>query len=417
MKEYRLTIMVFIVLAVLMVASTGCKNEIAQPTVSNFIPTSPVITGVIPANGAPAGVNTITIQGQNFSDSLSEMVVYFNTTEAEAMSLSSSSITVRRPNMHALDASIKVVSSKSYKAISIGPYNVEQVFETFSTFLENIQLGAIAFNGDTLYTTEYLIPYTLYKVTPDGNKTALTLSGSARRTPYDLRAHNDTLFWMGNNREILRVNLKTLIASRWTQLPQGGPLSKFGDFGSNGYFYTGASSTDLCIVPPNPATSLTTVIKEGEYLAEEILAVRAFNNDIYVASRTVAGAPNRIYKHTIGTAGTLNSRTLVLDLATTTFSSVLVKAISFSNSGTLFITVDASNPLLVYDGATLDYFYKGILSHTDGAITAYWTGKQAYWGNQNYLYMIGSDTAAASTAQYKWNILKVNMGTAGAAYY
>jgi hypothetical protein len=417
MKEYRFLLMVFIVLAVSMELFVSCKNEVTQPSVTNFTVTTPVLTGVVPASAAPAGVNTITIQGLNFSDSLSDMVVYFNSTVAENLSLSGSSITVRRPNMHDPAATIRVVSSKAYFAAKVSPYQVDQVLERFSSFFDNITLGALASNGDTLYVAGYLTPYTLYKVAPDGNKTTLTLTGSARRTPFDLRARHDTLFWMGNNREILRVNLKTFVTSRWTQLPQSiGALSKFGDFGSNGYFYTGAASTDLLIIPPNPPASMTTVNKEGEYTTEEILAVRAFSNDIYVASRTV-GAPMKIYKHAIGTAGALGARTLVLDMGTTIFSSALVRAISFSNSGKLYITIDAPNSLLVYDGSTLDYFYKGIISHTEGSTTAYWTGKQAYWGNQNYLYMIGNDTTSTSDAQYRWNLLKINMGTLGAPYY
>ena len=223
---------------------------------------------------------------------------------------------------------------------------------------------------------------------------------------------------MGNNREILQVNLTTRVTSRWIQLPQGGVVSKFGDFGSNNYFYTGATSTDLCIVPPTTAgTILSSVAKEGEYIAEEILAVRVCNNYVYVASRTNGAAPAIIYKHLIGTGATLGSRQLVLDMSTTAFSSRSVKALSFSSSGTMFVITDAPNPILVFDGTKLDYFYKEIISHSVNNSTSYWLAKQAYWGTTNNLYLIGNDSLTATAAADRWNVLKVDMGTLGAPYY
>ena len=419
MKAYPLLCCACLLVVILLVAMQGCKYEVAEPMWDKPAPetTTPAITGIVPSQGT-AGVNFITIQGQQFSDSIADMSVYFNTTLAEIISLSHSSITVRRPNMFDPSATVKVISSKAYLAVKTGPYRVDKVFDQYGSFLDNVTLGPVCFNGDTMYVLETATPYYWFKVTPNGIKTRDTLTGSVRRIPYDVRIHNGILYWMGNNREILQVNLATRVTSRWIQLPQGGVVSKFGDFGSNNYFYTGATSTDLCIVPPTTAgTTLSSVAKEGEYIAEEILAVRVFNNYVYVASRPNSAAPAIIYKHLIGTGATLGSRQLVLDMSTTVFSSRSVKALSFSSSGTMFVITDAPNPILVFDGTKLDYFYKEIISHSVNNSTSYWLAKQAYWGTTNNLYLIGNDSLTATAAADRWNVLKIDMGTLGAPYY
>jgi hypothetical protein len=83
--------------------------------------------------------------------------------------------------------------------------------------------------------------------------------------------------------------------------------------------------------------------------------------------------------------------------------------LAFSANGTMYITIDNSNPLLVFDPSTgmLDYFYKGILPPN---------GKQCYWGSGNYLYMISNNPASTSKSSI-WNIIRIDMGTAGAPYY
>ena len=415
MKIYT-TITAPFIIAALMVVIQGCKYDVAEPLWDKPISaTTPVITNVIPVNGALAGVNTITIQGLAFSDSLSDMTVYFDNTSTEIVSTSNSSIVVRRPNIFNPTALVRVISSKAFVAARISPYRVDQVFQKYGSFVDNVILSAVCFDNDTMYVTEANSPYYWFKIRPNGYQTRDSLIGSARRIPTDIRIRNGTMYWLGNNREILQVNLNTKITSRWTQTQTGKPV-KFGDFGQNNYFYTGGTNTDLCIIPPNPPIAITATLA-GAYQAEDILAVRVFNGYVYVASRTVAGAPAKIYKQLIGTGASLGGRELVLDMSATAFNSRLIRALSFSSSGTMYITTDAINPLLVFDGNTLDYFYKEIITHEVGSTTSYWFGKQAYWGNNNYLYIIGNDPNTNASATDAWNILRIDMGTTGAPYY
>ncbi len=99
----------------------------------------------------------------------------------------------------------------------------------------------------------------------------------------------------------------------------------------------------------------------------------------------------------------------MLDLNTyPAFSSRLVKSISPSSAGPIYLTTDAVNPLLIYTpgSGTLDYFYKGILPPY---------GKHAVWGNTNTLHMIIGDADNTDTS-LRWNVVRVSMGTIGTPY-
>jgi hypothetical protein len=415
MNEYRVFVLACLILAPCMTILVGCEYDVVQPMWDKPAPTvtTPTITGVIPPQAAPAGVNMITIQGQSFSDSLTDMTVYFNSTMAEIVSTSSTSLTVRRPNLFAASAEIKIVSAKAYLAAKISPYSVDTVMERYGAFVANIPLAAVAVDGaEDIYVVALGTPYTFWKVTPDGAASQLSItdvSPAIKRTYTDARIHNGNLYLIGRlQREIQVADLSTGQLTRWTRLPSGLPVN-FGDFDANGNFYTGGTSTDLCVVPPNPPVDLTTaqIKTAGSYRTEEILAIRVFDGYLYVASRQAnTTTPAKIWSHTIDAAGNLGSQSLVVDLAG--FSSSAVRAIAFSATGQVYIAIDDVNPLVVFDPATnaLDYFYKGILPSN---------GKQSAWGSGQNLYMISNDPSA-QTAN-KWNIVRVRMGTPGVSYF
>jgi len=72
---------------------------------------------------------------------------------------------------------------------------------------------------------------------------------------------------------------------------------------------------------------------------------------------------------------------------------------SFAASGEVYLTTDATDPLLICNpaNATLDYYYKGIVPPF---------GNHAYWGSGVYLYMVSGDPDNADTA-LRWNIARV----------
>jgi hypothetical protein len=391
----------------------GCKYDVEDPMWEKpyDIPPTPTISQIQPSS-APAGVNTIVITGQNLSGVPSTNGVYFGVRSAEIVSSTSTSIVVRRPNLVADSCTVKVVSDSALIVAKIHFGKIDLVMDRFGSFADAVPLAALAADSlGNLLVISNISPPTIWRVLPDGSKSILatSYSGITYRAPTDAVVKRGILYLTANNREIQKVDLSTGVASAWTRMPSG-KVVKCGDFDTSGYFYTGGvAGADLCIVPPNPPATLTTVqIRlSGYYLNEDVLAIRYIKGYLYVASQAASASP-KIWRHLVSAGGTLGAQELVVNLgAYTDFASRTIRALSFSAAGDVYITTNSIDPLLVYKTATgtLDCLYKGI-------IPPY--GKQAYWGDSGYLYMISGDVDNTD-ASLQWNVARVAMGTSGSS--
>jgi hypothetical protein len=407
MKAYSFLVLMTLLLVASMVVMIGCEYDVAEP--QWYKPFSEAatlrITQIEPASEARPGVNTITIRGENFAAPPDSNDAYFDNQRAEIVSTSSTSITVRRPNLVDDSVFIKVVSNKALVVAKFGPYKIYPVSQRNGAFRDNIALNALAVdNGDNLYVVygDSSTPR-IFRVTPDEQR---ILVARASRLPTDGRFGPDgRLYLLGNNRAIDVVDVQAGTAAQWTRLGSG-KIVKVGDFDADGYFYVGGTKSDLGIIAPDLSVKYA-----GYYASEEILAVRVYNPYVYVASRAPSSggqppAPGSIWKHRIVARDSVGSKELVIDLSGTAFASRTIRAITFSADGTMYVGTDSSDPILIVNQATgsVDYFYKNILPPYC---------KNFYWGRGTYLYMLSGNSNPAQ----EWTVYRVDMGTAGAPYY
>ncbi|RJP63363.1 MAG: hypothetical protein C4539_16305 [Ignavibacteriales bacterium] len=403
MKD-KFFIISFVILSLTIISSfIGCEYDVSGSMWEKpfTAPPTPTISQVTPAQ-AVAGVNTITITGTNFGDPAKDsLTVYFDAVTADVISGTATSITVRRPNLVSDTCTIKVVGSSALVVAKYSPYKIESVVEQYGSFLEGLQLSVLAVDSaENLYVTEF-VSKSIVKVTPDG---ARSVVGTINRTATEARiGPNNKLYLLGNNRAIDQVDLTTGQISRWTQLPSG-KVVKFGDFDETKHLYAAGTKTDIVVVNPD----LTTKATQGFYANDEVLAVRVYNNYLYVASKLAATENTpQIWKHKLDANGTLGAQELVVDSTTISkYTSAAIKGITFSASGTMYISVDDENPILIFDQSkgTMDILYKEI-------IPSYC--KYFYWGTGNYLYLITGDTTLGA----EWTVYKINIGSSGAPYF
>ncbi|MFH1194090.1 MAG: IPT/TIG domain-containing protein [bacterium] len=397
LKLLMVAVIFAIVLLFFLLIISGCKSDITQPIWDKPYtnPPTPKITSVVPAQAA-AGVNTITINGENFTAAPGVNYVYFDNTPSEVLSSTSTSIVVRRPNVVTDSAVIKVVPSKALMAAKYSPYKVDQVIEEYGEFTDNITLNVVVTdNQENLYVVE---GKNIHKVTPAGEKSVLVI---ANRPAFDAKIGPDgNLYLLGNNRAIDKVDLSTgELISKWVQLPSG-KNAKYGDFDDNGNFYVGGKKTDLLVVDPN----LTVLPAPGYYNTSEILAVRYFNNYVYVAAKNADYADTaKIYRHPIDAGGNIGAQELVLDMKMTEeLSSREIMGLTFSSAGLMYLATDAINPIVTFNLAdgTIDFLYKEILRPYC---------KSFCWGTGNFIYMINGDTNIGE----EWKVYRVDAGFTG----
>jgi hypothetical protein len=396
MKSARIVYAVVLSAILCLILTNGCKIDVAEPVWEKpfSVPSTPRISSVVPAQ-ALAGVNTITINGEGFADATGTNTVYFDNTASEVISSTSTSIVVRRPNVVTDSAVIKVVSSQTLMAVKYSPYKVEQVVERYGNFSENLTLSVVATdNQENLYVIQ---GNNVHKVDPSGGK---SIFATANRSTFDAKLGPDgNLYLLGNNRAVDKIDLITGVVSRWTQMPSGKNV-RYGDFDDNGNFYVGGNKTDLLVVESN----LTVKPAAGYYPGYDILAVRAFNDYVYVvAKKSDYSDTAKIYRHQIDASGNLGAQELVLDTRTARdLSSRTIKGLTFSTAGIMYLATDAVNPIITFNLADgkVDFLYKEILRPYC---------KSFCWGAGNFIYMINGDANAGE----EWTVYRVNAGTTG----
>jgi hypothetical protein len=405
--KIQIAVLLFILVIILTVP--GCKYDVAEPLWDKPAATgttSPTITGIIPKDSAAAGVNTITIQGSNFNDSLTGNIVYINSTIASILNSTNSAITILRPNLVSSGATISVISNGAFSVAKYSPYKITAVMQKYGSFLDNVPLSTIAVDSaDNVYVME-TSNFKVHKVTTAGDKTVL---GTTPWNPSDMKVGpNGNLYFTTGSREVAMIDAKTgVTTTRWRWLAQG-RLANVLDFGNNNFVYFGGS-TDLYILNLSKAASssgITTPDVSGLYPADDgntIVALHVYNGYLYLAVRN--DPSQTIYKHKINADGTLGAQQLVLNWSTTKFSSYTLKDFALSaNLNTIYVrTNDAAENIFMVTSQGLASYYKGILP-------AY--GVFSAWSrNSTFLYMICGNTTPAS----EWNVYRVDMGSKSAS--
>lgn len=419
MKANRfLPVIILFLLASLMFVA-GCKYNVTTPLWDQPYTAlvAPQITSVNPSSEAKPGVSTITISGHHFIVPASDptvpdtTLVYFGSYIADVVSIDTTTIVVRRPNLVTDTCVIKVAPHNPIAEAIYGPYKLDAVIENYGGFLSNLQLGGIVVdNSEKIYVTE-TVSLVIHEASSATDNIKLSNgNGKTNGTPWGACWGPDGFLYImaGSSRGIDKVNPTSgTVTQKWVQLPKS---VKFGDFGPGGYLFTGGTKTDLYIVPSYLSGSLTSsqAKTSGSYAADTIFAVKVFNGYVYVASKSgTTREPTRIWRNKLLTDSTLGSREQVVDMNTTSFSSEPISGIAFSSAGTMYISTASTDPLLVVDPTSgkVDNFYKGI-------VPPYCAG--LCWSKtSNYLYIISGNTAAAQP----WTVMRIDMGVNGGANF
>jgi WD40 repeat protein len=395
MNGSKKTGLLLILVWILTIILAGCEYDIKQPLwYQNFKePAVPKITQLVPDKVAPAGINRITILGENFGSVIGDNDVYFNNVAVEILSACPDSVTVRRPNIVSDSAVVTVVPHQALVVAKYSPYKIDLVQGSYGSFLDNLVLAALAVDADeNLYVIENTSRI-VYKITPEGDKTQLAV---ASRIVFDATiAPSGKLTFLISNTAILQMDPVTGAEETWVTLKK---RVTCGDFDQYGAFYAGGKSTDLIVVKPDLTNS-----SNGGYASLEIVVIRAYKDFLYVvANNSKPDATNpavAVYRHAILDAnGTLGERELILDWSTTgDYAASTINDIAFSENGTMYIATNNANPIFMLNSDnSQDILYKTILPTT---------AEKLAWGSSHYAYMIRGGT--------NWEVIRIDMGTLG----
>ncbi len=396
----------------------------------------PVINSIEPADSAVAGVDYITLHGENFSEEPAENIVTFanvdnfyqvvdsskgkilEIVQAEVTSATSNSLKIYRPNILGDSCVIKVSTRYAYQVETFGsPYQVTTVSSLYLRLSAIESINAMTMdNQENLYI--YMSDKTLYKITTDKERTLFSDAGVA--AVVSMRpGPGGTLYISRSKNTGIYVVSPDGITEKLDDFPE--KISYF-DFDENGNIFAAGKESNLII------RNIDGIFKTvGDYEDFEIFGVRIFNGFVYVVAEyrgDIADVPlMAIWKSEITTAAgdiplDVGARELVLDWAQSgDFSDSDIMEITFSAEeagGDCFVatnnglsdTDDSTDPILIiHSDGTFESFYKGgLLMPDDGEPDA----SKMVWGNGKYMYIYNNDVK---------RIIRLGMNRNGAPYY
>jgi dipeptidyl aminopeptidase/acylaminoacyl peptidase len=396
MRTNRCSVIILL-LSIVVVCIIQCEYDgpLAMYNIRHSNVDPPIITQIDPEI-AVAGINFITIEGENFSANDDSNGVYIDGHQAEIVDHSTASLKIRRPNCSGDSTAVVIAVFGAIEVARYVPYKIESVYGTYGKFLSGDQLGAVAIDDDeNVYVIENNLTNYIYKVTPDGEKTII---GHENSNVYDaLITPDGNLITFVREREINFLDIVNGVdtVAVWAE---AGKKATHGDFDGYGNLYvSGNQRSDLMVIDPAHNCRALEL-----YPSDEIFWITVSGNYVYVLVELddpdAANPELAIWRHEILDAtGTLGARQLVLDWsATGEYAEATPNTFAVAADNSLLIGTDYDQPILFLDSdwQTRGIAYKDILPTS---------AEKLICGNGNYLYMILNGES--------WDLLRIDLGT------
>ena len=363
---------------------------------------SPSISSVEP-EAAFAGIDTLTISGQNFSENTSENLVYFNNMLGEVVNATSTSLRVITPNLVSDSVQIRVAVQGAFlfadhsslytltaAVLDYGPF--DQFTDIFSLDLDRDENLIVSLDGTP--NAEFWIV--------DTNQDSAVWSGALAKGSGMKLGPTGSVYFVNYQRFLYKDEQGTPKENSEIFKRLNGNATDL-DFDSYGNLYVGGAGSTIDVVDINDDDGLTSGVTEAKNLDTlDILSLKVFNDYLYVLTTTVT-SDQAIYKMQIlDDSGSLGDLELVFDWSAYTNKLSSALCFTLSESGDLFVGSDSDDqPLTYIQNGNASGFYSSILT----APISYMA-----WGNSNYLYLINK-TEETNRVQ------RVDTRMSGADYY
>ena len=363
---------------------------------------SPSISSVEP-EAAFAGIDTLTISGQNFSENTSENLVYFNNMLGEVINATSTSLRVVTPNLVSDSVQIRVAVQGAFlfadhsslytltaAVLDYGPF--DQFTDIFSLDLDRDENLIISLDGTP--NAEFWIV--------DTNQDSAVWSGALAKGSGMKLGPTGSVYFVNYQRFLYKDEQGTPKENSEIFKRLNGNATDL-DFDSYGNLFVGGAGSTIDVVDINDDGGLTSGVTEAKNLDTlDILSLKVLNDYLYVLTTTVT-SDQAIYKMQIlDDSGSLGDLELVFDWSAYTNKLSSALCFTLSESGDLFVGSDSDDqPLTYIQNGNASGFYSSILT----APISYMA-----WGNSNYLYLINK-TEETNRVQ------RVDTRMSGADYY
>ncbi len=364
---------------------------------------TPIVSSVEPSQGAFAGIDTVMITGQHFSDNISENLVYFNGMLGNVVEATSTTIGVVPPNLVSDSVQVSVAVQGAFvfgkyenvytlraAVIEYGPF--DQFTDIYSLDLDRQENIVVSLNAT---------PDAQFWIV-DTNQDSSVWSSSLAKASGMKMGPTGSIYFVNYQRFLYKDEQGTDKENTEIFKRLNGNATDL-DFDENGNLYVGGTGSTIDLVDIYNEGGLTDGVSEAKNLDTlDIISLKVFNNFVYILAATVS-SEQAVYKIPIlDNSGTLGNLELVFDWSNYTNKEASALCFTFNESGDLFIGSNwISQPMTIVQNGVASGFYNPILT----APIVYMA-----WGNENYLYVINK-TDETNRVQ------KIDTRMAGADYF
>ncbi len=353
----------------------------------------PVIAEVEPADLALAGVDIVTIRGQNFSASIEQNIVFFNATRVPILQSSTTELTVRAPNLRATDVTIRIsVIGGDAESFSNG-YQLKLLpaAEVYGDLLPAEQPFALAAGADnSIYASIFAggVSAGIKQISSVGESVVYS-STTFRWDGLDL-GPDGYLYGVRGVRAVFRFPPAGGVQETWAV--EANSAVKFIDveFDGTGNLWAAGPNNNLYRIAPDKT------ITPFPFSAS-VAALKIVGSTLYAVVSGAAGA--EVWAFSIDAVGNLSAGQLHADLSTQTSATPL--SLEAATDGDLFVGTDGANPVwMVHADGSAEPLYPGVLTMKAVSLA---------WGEGPFLLMAQSISKPGDVPK----IIKINTRSEG----
>ncbi len=301
---------------------------------------APTITSITPAGSVYAGMDTIIIQGTNYSSVLAENSVFFNASSAALLGATPTQISILAPLVTIDSIGVRVVVAGSLQFSNTYQYKLSAGVAAFGGLLPNDTSTALATDANGNIYMAYLshaIEAGVSKFTPAGVRStyAPATSGVSQWTGLKM-GPGGYLYAARNFRALYRFSPGGgSSGALWLAFPIGTAIADI-DFDQAGNAWGVGNNSNIYNV--QSSKTITTSPFVGN-----VHSVRVYNGYLYFAAKTDVG--EKIWRAPIQSTS-LGTPEIYFDFAAAYPANVPL-SITFSSDGTLYIGTDSPDGLVV----------------------------------------------------------------------
>lgn len=371
---------------------------------------TPSISHIEP-NFALAGVDNVTIFGNNFSEIPAENTVYFNSAKATVISSNINSIIVKAPNLPIDSIKVKIDVAGALNFSNIELYKLYPAVETvfpFEGFQEPYTITSDGMGNLYFSLIEDAVGKGIYKTSADGVLSEFAPKGG--ETTFSELKYNSEGYLVGvyGNKAIFKIEAGIKPAVFVNTNNNNIKLYALDYDKDKNIWAAGKGGKIVCAKP-----DLSFKFFDYEY---DISALRVFNGSLYAISGNTAS--QKIVRFPIVSADSLGAVETVFNFSGNVDIDVVANALTFSAEGQMFIAITPSSKnaspvdpiMFVNSNGSFGTLYAGIISSSSSSLS---------WGSGTEMFIIKDrfPVDRAISATFQQNILQLNMVKAGAPEY